>query len=155
MEFLSPIFIPKSLAPTNDQNLKKGRPVFLFKLVFEIRFSDALLATEVICDCIGRQCILVFGVCSFISTGCCFNILLQYDWSCSSKYPLSGLQLTTVDHLGSSMVCGMPFKHSYAFCDKQITLSVGAVRWHNSWDGGSSLVIVLQTLIFQLSSEIL
>jgi len=48
MEFLSPIFIPKPLAPINDQNLKKGRPVFLFKLVFEIRFSDALLATEVI-----------------------------------------------------------------------------------------------------------
>ena len=48
MEFLSPIFIPKPLAPINDQNLKKGRPLFLFKLVFEIRFSDALLATEVI-----------------------------------------------------------------------------------------------------------
>ena len=48
MEFLSPIFVPKPLAPINDQNLKKGRPVFLFKLVFEIRFSDALLATEVI-----------------------------------------------------------------------------------------------------------
>jgi len=48
MEFLSPIFIPRPLAPINDQNLKKGRPVFLFKLVFEIRFSDALLATEVI-----------------------------------------------------------------------------------------------------------
>ena len=48
MEFLSPIFIPKPLAPVNDQNLKKGRPVFLFKLVFEIRFSDALLETEVI-----------------------------------------------------------------------------------------------------------
>ena len=31
----------------NDQNFKKDRPVFLFKLVFEIRFSDALLATEV------------------------------------------------------------------------------------------------------------
>jgi len=48
MEFLSPILIPKPLAPINDQNLKKGRPIFLFKLVFEIRFSDALLATEVI-----------------------------------------------------------------------------------------------------------
>ena len=29
-------------------NLKKSRSVFLFKLVFEIRFSDALFATEVI-----------------------------------------------------------------------------------------------------------
>ena len=48
MEFLSPIFIPKPLAPIDDQHLKKGTPVFLFKLVFEIRFSDALLATEVI-----------------------------------------------------------------------------------------------------------
>ena len=48
MEFLSTISIPKPLAPINDQNLKKGRAVFLFKLVFEIRFSDALLATEVI-----------------------------------------------------------------------------------------------------------
>ena len=48
MEFLSPIFIPKPLAPINDQNFKKGRHVFPFKLVFEIRFSDALLATEVI-----------------------------------------------------------------------------------------------------------
>jgi len=47
MEFRSPKSIPKPLAPINDQNLKKGRPVFLFKLVFEIRFSDALLATEV------------------------------------------------------------------------------------------------------------
>ena len=48
MEFLSPISNPKPLAPINDQNFKKGGPVFLFKLVFEIRFSDALLATEVI-----------------------------------------------------------------------------------------------------------
>jgi len=48
MEFLSPISIPKALAPINDENSKKGRPIFLFKLVFEIRFSDALLATEVI-----------------------------------------------------------------------------------------------------------
>ena len=48
MEFLSPIFIPKPLAPINDQNFKKSRPVFLFKLVFEIGFPDALLATEVI-----------------------------------------------------------------------------------------------------------
>ena len=56
MEFLSPIFIPKPLAPINDQNFKKeGRPVFLFKLVFEIRFSDALLATEVILTCIIRM----------------------------------------------------------------------------------------------------
>ena len=28
--------------------IKRSRPVFLFKLVFEIRFSDVLLATEVI-----------------------------------------------------------------------------------------------------------
>ena len=34
--------------PSMIKILKKGRPVFLFKLVFEIRFSDALLATEVI-----------------------------------------------------------------------------------------------------------
>jgi len=48
MEFLSPISIPKPLAPINDQNLKKGRPLFELKLVLEIRFSDALFATEVI-----------------------------------------------------------------------------------------------------------
>jgi len=48
MDFLSPNSIPKSLAPTNDQNFGKDRHVFLFKLVFEIRFSDAVLATEVI-----------------------------------------------------------------------------------------------------------
>ena len=40
MEFLSPIFIPKPLAPINDQNLKKGRPVFLFKGQYEPQFSD-------------------------------------------------------------------------------------------------------------------
>jgi len=44
MKFLSPMSTPKPLAPINDQIFKKGRPVFLF----EIRFSDALLATEVI-----------------------------------------------------------------------------------------------------------
>jgi len=48
MEFPSPISISKPLALINDQNLKKDRPVCLFKLVFEIRFFDALLATEVI-----------------------------------------------------------------------------------------------------------
>ena len=48
MKFLSPIPIPKPLAPINDQNLKIGIPVVLFKRVFEIRFFDALLATEVI-----------------------------------------------------------------------------------------------------------
>jgi len=48
MEFLSPKSTPKPLAPINDQNFEKGRPVFLFKLVFEIRFSDALLSTKVI-----------------------------------------------------------------------------------------------------------
>jgi len=50
MEFLSPISIPKPLAPIDEQNLKKRQTVFLFKLVFEIRLSDALLVTEVIFD---------------------------------------------------------------------------------------------------------
>ena len=40
-------FKTSGLAPISDQNLKKGRPIVLFKLVFEIRFSDALLATVV------------------------------------------------------------------------------------------------------------
>jgi len=48
MEFLSPISTPTPLAPINDQNLKTGGPMFLFKLVLEICFSDALLVTEVI-----------------------------------------------------------------------------------------------------------
>jgi len=48
MKFLSPISTAKPLAPINDQNSKKGIPVFLFKLVFEIRFSEALLAIDVI-----------------------------------------------------------------------------------------------------------
>jgi len=48
MKFLSPISTPKPLAPINDQNLNKGRPVFLFKQIFEIRFPDALIVTEVI-----------------------------------------------------------------------------------------------------------
>ena len=38
----------KTSGPHQLSKFKKGRPVFLFKLVFEIRFSDALLATEVI-----------------------------------------------------------------------------------------------------------
>jgi len=49
MEFLSPMSIPKPPGPINDQNLKKGGLAFVLKLVFEIRFSVALIATEVIC----------------------------------------------------------------------------------------------------------
>ena len=48
MEFLSRISSPKPLVPINDHNFERSRPVFLMKLVFKIRFSDALLATEVI-----------------------------------------------------------------------------------------------------------
>jgi len=40
MKFLFPISTSKPLAPINDQNLKKGRPVFLLKVISEIRFSD-------------------------------------------------------------------------------------------------------------------
>jgi len=59
MEFLFPISIPKPLAPINDQNFKKGRLAFLFTLVFEIRFSDALLAAEVIFKFLFELCKLL------------------------------------------------------------------------------------------------
>ena len=40
--------VQKLWAPSMIIILKEGKPMFLFKLVLEIRFSDALLATEVI-----------------------------------------------------------------------------------------------------------
>jgi len=46
MEFLPPISIPKPLAPSMIKIFKKQ--TLLFKLIFEIRFSDALFAADVI-----------------------------------------------------------------------------------------------------------
>jgi len=46
--FSSPTPSPKPLTPSMNRILKKGRIVFLFELIFEIRFSDAPLAIEVI-----------------------------------------------------------------------------------------------------------
>jgi len=91
MEFVSPISTTRPLAPINDQNLKRGGPVFLlFILIFEIRFPDALLATEVI---------FLSFLDAFIHVN---SVLLVYS---SSEDAFSGETVVTIVHWRSRNFC--------------------------------------------------